>query len=82
MAGGHFEVDGNFHIDDLNEALELGLPEDEEYDTVGGWLMACIGHVPETGESYDENGHRFTAIATTPTQVERISIVARAGDPS
>ena len=82
MIGGDFEVDGNFHIDDLNEALELGIPEDEEYDTVGGWLMACIGHVPETGESYDKNGHRFTAIATTPTQVERISIVARAGDPS
>jgi len=77
MAEGLYEVDGNFHIDDLNEALELGLPEDEEYDTVGGWLMACIGHVPETGESHDENGHRFTAIATTPTQVERISIVAR-----
>ena len=80
MTDGRFEVDGNFHIDDLNEALELGLPEDEEYDTVGGWLMACIGHVPETGESHDENGHRFTAIATTPTQVERISIEPRAHD--
>ncbi len=77
LPDGSFEVDGNFHIDDLNEALELGLPEDEEYDTVGGWLMACIGHVPETGEGHDENGHRFTAIATTPTQVERIAIVAR-----
>lgn len=74
MSDGSFEVDGNFHIDDLNEALSLDLPEDEEYDTIGGWLMACIGHVPETGESHDENGHRFTAIATTPTQVERISI--------
>ena len=57
--------------------LELELPEDEEYDTVGGWLMACIGHVPESGESHDENGHRFTATATTPTQVERIMIEAR-----
>jgi CBS domain containing-hemolysin-like protein len=77
MADGIYEVDGNYHIDDLNEALEIGLPEDEEYDTVGGWLMACIGHVPETGESHDENGHRFTATATTPTQVERISIESR-----
>ena len=81
LAEGQYEVDGHFHIDDLNEALDLGLPEDEEYDTVGGWLMACIGHVPETGESYDENGHRFTATATTPTQVERISIVARVVEP-
>ena len=80
LPDGNYEVDGNFHIDDLNEALELGLPEDEEYDTVGGWLMACIGHVPETGESHDENGHRFTAISTTPTQVERIAIVARGSE--
>jgi len=77
LAEGQYEVDGHFHIDDLNEALDLGLPEDEEYDTVGGWLMACIGHVPVTGESYDENGHRFTATATTATQVERISIESR-----
>ena len=77
VADGIYEVDGNFHIDDLNESLELELPEDEEYDTVGGWLMACIGHVPESGESHDENGHRFTATATTPTQVERIMIEAR-----
>jgi CBS domain containing-hemolysin-like protein len=74
VAEGVYEVDGNFHIDDLNESLEMQLPEEEEYDTVGGWLMACIGHVPETGESYIENGHRFTAAATTPTQVERIMI--------
>ena len=80
VADGVYEVDGNFHIDDLNEALELRLPEEEEYDTVGGWLMACIGHVPATGESYDENGHRFTATATTPTQVERIMIEARTPD--
>lgn len=74
VAEGVYEVDGNFHIDDLNESLEMQLPEEEEYDTVGGWLMACIGHVPETGESYIENGHRFTAAATTPTQVELIMI--------
>jgi len=80
VANGIYEVDGNFHIDDLNESLELHLPEEEEYDTVGGWLMACIGHVPATGESYDENGHRFTATATTPTQVERIMIEARTPD--
>ena len=41
------------HIDDLNEALDLALPEDQEFDTVGGYLMAWLGRVPEQGGEND-----------------------------
>ena len=70
----HWEVDGRFHIDDLNEELMLTLPEDEEYDTIGGYLMACLGHVPEQGETWDVEGIRLTAMETTSTQVSRIGL--------
>ncbi|MCH2152816.1 MAG: hemolysin family protein [Phycisphaerales bacterium] len=74
VGDGHYEVDGRFHIDDLNEELSLNLPEDEEYDTVGGYLMACLGRVPEEGEGWDIDGMRLTAIETTTTQISRIGI--------
>ena len=74
ISEGRYEVDGRFHIDDMNEALSLNLPEDEEYDTVGGYLMACLGRVPEEGEAWDIDGMRLTAIETTTTQVSRIGI--------
>ena len=44
----HAEVDGRFHIDDLNERLGLTLPENEDYDTIAGFLTVpprpCSGH--------------------------------------
>ncbi|MCH2133923.1 MAG: hemolysin family protein [Phycisphaerales bacterium] len=78
IADGRYEVDGRFHVDDLNEALSLELPEDEEYDTVGGYLMACLGRVPEQGESWDVDGIRLTALETSATQVALIGIERRA----
>ena len=77
LADGQYEVDGRFHVDDLNEALLLDLPEDEEYDTVGGYLMACLGRVPVQGDSWDTENVRLTALETTATQVSLIGIEKR-----
>lgn len=74
LANDHYEVDGRFHVDDLNEALELNIPEDEEYDTVGGYLMACLGRVPDQGDTWDSENVRLTALETTATQVSLIGI--------
>lgn len=71
----HAEVDGRFHIDDLNERLGLTLPENEEYETIAGFLMARFGHVPRAGEIYEEKGAAlFTVLDATPTHVARIAI--------
>jgi putative hemolysin len=70
----HVEVDGRYRIDDLNEELELELPEEEEYDTVAGYLLAQFGRVPEEGETVEANGATFTALKTTPTHIQKIGI--------
>ncbi len=68
------EVDGRYHIDDLNERLGLALPEDDDFDTIGGFVLAQLGHVPSDGESFESHHARFTALATAPTHVRRIGI--------
>ncbi|MCA9295206.1 MAG: HlyC/CorC family transporter [Phycisphaerales bacterium] len=68
------EVDGRYHIDDLNAELQLELPEDDEYDTVGGFLLAQFGRVPQTGESIEVYNARFTTVVASPTHIERIAI--------
>ena len=54
------------------EGLEL--PEDAEFDTVGGFVLAELGRVPEVGDSLEANDARFTALAATPTHVQRLGI--------
>ena len=44
-------VDGRLPVEDANERLGLGLPESEEYDTVAGWVLMELGHIPVVGET-------------------------------
>ena len=68
------EVDGRYHIDDLNERLGLAIPEDDDFDTVGGFVLSQLGHVPSEGEAFEAHNARFTALATAPTHVHRVRI--------
>ena len=70
----HAEADGRYHIDDLNEQLGLTLPEDDDFDTIAGFLLAQLGHVPKVGETFEAYDARFTALAATPTHVQRVGI--------
>lgn len=45
------EVDALVHIDDLNKQFDFGLPEDGEFDTIGGLIFGQLGRIPEVGES-------------------------------
>ena len=46
------EVDGRVRIDEINELLGTDLPEDEDYDTIGGFAMASLARVPSAGERF------------------------------
>jgi putative hemolysin len=74
VAPGQWELDGRYHIDDLNEELDLELPEDEDYDTIAGYVLAKMGRVPEVGEAFDEKGFRFEVLAAEPTHIARIGM--------
>jgi len=49
MGGNTYRINALAEIEDFNEVFECDL-SDEEYDTVGGLLLAEFGRVPETGE--------------------------------
>ena len=68
------EVDGRVYIDDVNDELDVSLPEDEDYDTVGGFVFATLGPVPEPGEAFDFQQLHFTVTAAEKTRVNRVKI--------
>ncbi|HIN09879.1 MAG TPA: HlyC/CorC family transporter, partial [Phycisphaerales bacterium] len=70
----HIEVDGRFPLDDLNDELSIQLPEDEEYDTIAGFVLANLGHVPRVGETLETHGMSITTLEATETQIDRLSI--------
>ena len=50
------QVDARIYIEDLNEALDVHLPEDEDFDTVGGFVFSHLGRVPQRGERFAWEG--------------------------
>lgn len=49
QADGQFVVDALTPIEDFNERFGADF-DDDEYDTIGGLIIAAIGHLPEAGE--------------------------------
>ncbi len=68
------EVDARTYVDDLNDELELDLPEDEDYDTIGGFVFSHLGYIPKTGVSFDYENLKFTIAAAEPRRIKRIRI--------
>jgi putative hemolysin len=69
------EIDARMYIDDLNDKFDLKLPEDEDYDTVGGFVFSNLGYIPKTGETFDYENVSFTVIAAEPRKINRLKIV-------
>jgi CBS domain containing-hemolysin-like protein len=74
ISEGAASVDGRTHIDELNRALDLAVPESEEYETVGGLLFSRLGRVPNRGESVDLDGVRFTVEDADERRVNRVKV--------
>ncbi len=68
------EVDARTYIDDVNDEFELNLPEEEDYDTIGGFVFSRLGYIPKTGEVFDHENLKFTITAAETRRIKRIKI--------
>jgi len=68
------DADGKLTIDDLNEALGLDVPEDEDYITVAGLASSQLGYIPKPGETFEAFGARFTILAADERRITRLRV--------
>lgn len=50
LPGGGMIVDARTSIDELNQEMQLHLPDDEDFDTIGGYVSSVLGRIPKAGE--------------------------------
>ena len=56
-------LEGSTRIHELDERWEIRVPRDRGFETLAGFLLSCMGHVPKVGESCVFDGWRFTVEA-------------------
>ncbi|TAN21731.1 MAG: HlyC/CorC family transporter [Actinomycetota bacterium] len=60
-------------LDELNEELEIQLPEGE-WDTLGGLFLSLLGHLPAEGEQVELGNYRLTAEKVINRRIGRVRI--------
>jgi putative hemolysin len=77
------EVDARAYIDDVNDAigpLEWSIPESDDYDTVGGFVVTSLGRIPQQGEAFRFQRATFNVLESSPTRVVRLRLEIAPGD--
>ncbi len=68
------EVDARVHISEINEELEIELSEEEDYETIGGFVFATLGKIPATGEEFEQDNIRVKIVAAEDRRIKRLRI--------
>ena len=76
------EVDGRVHVDEVNEALEIGIPDNGDYDTIGGFVFSAMGKIPQQGEELRHENIHFLVIDAEPRKINRLRIHVEREQPS
>jgi putative hemolysin len=71
-------VDGRLPVEDANKDLGLSVPESEEYDTVAGWVLSAMGHIPVVGESVEAEGATLRVESVRRRRIARLRVTAKA----
>ena len=56
----------------MEERLSLSLDEDRDYETVAGFILAQLQHIPETGEHFAFQGWRFEVVDMDGRKVDKV----------
>lgn len=81
LRDGEAILDGRADIDEMGELIDpaLELEDDEEYDTVGGFVYHRIGRVPVVGDTVAVDPFKITVIKVTGRRVGKVRVTWDAG---
>jgi putative hemolysin len=68
-------VDGAAPVREINRALDLNLPDEEDWNSIAGLCLAIAGHIPLPGERITlDNGFVLEIVDATPRRVRRVRL--------
>ena len=73
-------VDGGMSVHEAREELELPIPEGD-YETVAGYVLSLLGHLPVVGESVEGDGLHITVAEIDERKIEQLVIIRLPTDP-
>lgn len=69
----NFVVDARMPLEDLSEVIGVSV-EDDEVETIGGWVLHMAGRIPRQGERLKHGGFRITVLEGRENQISKIRL--------
>ena len=73
-----FQVDGGMSIDEVKEELDIDLG-DGDFETVAGFVLEALGHIPTKGETFESRGLLVEVIEMDRLKIETVKLTKRPG---
>jgi CBS domain containing-hemolysin-like protein len=73
-ATGSLILDGSVNLRDLETQMRWSLPREGGVETLAGFLLTRLGHIPRDGETVEYEGRRFTVLEMSGNRISRIRI--------
>lgn len=74
ISSNEFLVEGSTKISDVNEVLNINL-ESDEFDSIGGYIIGYIKHIPEENEVIEVDHVKFNIESVDKNRIKKIRIM-------
>ena len=74
LADDVWEFAGRCEIEDINDTFHLDLPEDDDYQTIAGYVLHATGTIPEAGASVVLGNYRFDIVKKSASRLETLRV--------
>lgn len=75
-------VDAGIPLEELEEYFDVQFPDDDDFDSLAGFLLERVGGVPVSGRELRWEGLDFCVIRSTKKKIETVSVERRDEDES
>ena len=74
IAPGVYEFSGRCEIDSLNDTYSLDIPEEDDYQTLAGYILHSTGKIPDQGEEIVLDNLKIEIIKKSATRLELLRV--------
>ena len=77
---GSWLLDGMLSVEDFKEIFNLRrLPDEEEYETLGGFVMMHLGRIPQSADHFEWNSLNFEVVDMDGKRVDKVLVTNQPG---
>ena len=68
-----FQIDGNMGLEELEDELDIHFP-DGDYETIAGFVLYYLGHLPLQGEQFQYEGIKIEIISMDGMKIDKLKV--------